>query len=41
MVSTRLSEEEVPSSILGDFSVCFDFPLIRVAVALTTRKTEH
>jgi len=33
LVSVRLSEQEVPSSILGDFNVCFDFPLIR--------KTEH
>ena len=32
-VSVRLSEQEVPSSILGDFNACFDFPLIR--------KTEH
>ena len=41
LVSARLSEREVPSSILGDFNVCFDFPLIRVATALNTRKTEH
>ena len=25
----------------SDFNVCFDFPLIRVAIALNTRKTEH
>ena len=41
LVSARLSEQEVPGSILGDFNVCFDFPLIRVAIALNTRKTEH
>ena len=32
MVSTRPSEQEVPGSILGDFKVCFDFPLVRVAI---------
>ena len=41
MASARLSEREVPGSILGDLNVCFDFPLIRVAIALNTRKTEH
>ena len=41
IASARLSEGEVPGSILGDFSVCFDFPLIRVAIALNIRKTEH
>ena len=41
LVSVRLSEQEVSGSILGDFNVCFDFPLIHVAVALNTRKTEH
>ena len=41
LVSTRLSEQEVLSLILGDFNVCFDFPLIRVAIALNTRKKEH
>ena len=40
-VSVRLSEQEVSGSILRDFNVCFDFPLIRVAIALNTRKTEH
>ena len=39
--SARLSEREVPGSIFSDFNVCFDFPLIRVAIALNTRKTEH
>ena len=34
MVSARLSEREIPGSILGDFNVCFDFPLICVAIAL-------
>ena len=41
LVGARLSELEVPSSILNDFNVCFDFPLIRVAIALNTRKMEH
>ena len=41
LASARLSEREVPGSIFSDFNVCFDFPLIRVAVALNTRKTEH
>ena len=41
MASARLSEREVPGSILGDFNVCFDFPLIRVAIALNPLKTEH
>ena len=39
LASARLSEREVSGSILGDLNVCFDFPLIRVA--LNTRKTEH
>ena len=39
LVSARLSEQEVPGSILGDFNVCFDFPLICVAIASNTRKT--
>jgi len=39
--SARLSEREIPGSIFSDFNVCFDFPLIRVAIALNTRKTEH
>ena len=41
LASARLSEQEVPGSIFSDFNVCFDFPLIRVAIALNTRKTEH
>ena len=41
LVSARLSEREVPGSILGDVNVCFDFPLILVAIALNTRKTDH
>ena len=43
LAGARLSEREVPGSILGDLNVCFDFPLIRVAIAwaLNTRKTEH
>ena len=39
--SVRLSEREVPGSILGDLNVCFNFPLIRVAIALNPLKTEH
>ena len=39
--SALLSEREVPGSIFSAFNVCFDFPLIRVAIALNTRKTEH
>ena len=35
------SEQEVPSSILGDFNVCFHFPLIRVAIGLNIRETEN
>ena len=41
LASARLSEREVPGSIFSDFNVYFDFPLIRVAIALKTRKTEH
>ena len=41
LASAQLSEREVPGSIFSDFNVCFDFPLIRVAIALNTRKTEH
>ena len=41
LANARLSEQGVPSSILGDFNVCFHFPLIRVAIALNVRKTEH
>ena len=41
MASARLSEREVLGSILGDFNVCSDFPLIRVAIALNPLKTEH
>ena len=41
MASARLSEREVTGSILGDFNVCFDFPLVRVAIALNPLKTEH
>ena len=41
LASARLSEREVPGSILGDLNVCFDFPLIPVAIALNTCKTEH
>ena len=41
LASARLSEREGSGSILSDFNVCFDFPLIRVAIFLNTRKTEH
>ena len=41
LASVRLSEREVNGLILGDFSVCFDFPWIGVAIALNIRKTEH
>ena len=41
LASARLSERAVLGSIFSDFNVCFDFPLIRVAIALNTRKTEH
>ena len=41
LVSAQLYEQEVLSLILGDFNVCFDFPLIRVAIALNTRKKKH
>ena len=33
LATARLSEQEVPGSILGDFNVCFDFPLLPVAIA--------
>ena len=41
LASARLSEREVPGSILGDLNVCFDFSLILVTIALNTRKAEH
>ena len=41
LASAQLSEREVPGSIFSNFNFCFDFPLIRVAIALNTRKTEH
>ena len=41
LANAQLSEQEVPGSILSDLNVCFDFPLIRVAIALNTSKTEH
>ena len=39
LASARLSEREVSGSIFSDFNVCFEFPLIRVAIAWNTRKT--
>ena len=41
LASARLSERDVSGSIFSDFNVCFDFPLIRVAIALNTLKTEQ
>ena len=41
LASARLSEPEVSGSVFSDFNVCFDFPLIRVAMASNTFKTEH
>ena len=41
LASARLSEQGVPSSILGDFDVCFHYPLFPVAIALNIRETEH
>ena len=41
LASARLSEREVSGSTLGDLNICFDFPLIRVAIALNTCKMEH
>ena len=38
LASAQLSEREVPGSIFSDFNVYFDFPLVRVAIALKTRK---
>ena len=41
LASAQLSEREVSGSIFSDFNVCFDYPLIGVAISLNTRKTEH
>ena len=41
LASARLSEREVSGSIFSDLNDCFDFPLIRVAIALNTCETEH
>ena len=41
LASARLSEQEVSGSIFSDLQVCFDFPLIRVAIALNTCTMEH
>ena len=41
LVSALPSELKVPSSILFDTNVCYDFSLICVAAALNTRKMEH
>ena len=38
LASVRLSEQGVPSSILGDFNLCFHFRLISVAIALNIVK---
>ena len=34
LANARLSEREFPGSTFGDLNACFDFPLIRVAIAL-------
>ena len=39
--SVRILEQVVPGSILDDFNVRFNFPLIFVATALNTHKTEY
>ena len=39
LASVLLSEREVPSSILGDLNVCFDFPLIRVAFQILKKRS--
>ena len=41
LASARLSEQGVPSSILGDLNVCFHFPLICLAKTLNIRESEH
>ena len=41
LASAQLSEREVSGSIFSDFNVGFHFPLIRVAIALNTRRTEQ
>ena len=41
LAGARLSEREVSGLIFSDLNVCFNFPLIRVAIALNTHKTEH
>ena len=41
LVRARLSEQEVPSSILGDFNVSFDFPQTGVPVAFNILNTKH
>ena len=40
LASARLSEQAVPTSIPGNLNVGFDFPLIRVAIALNIRETD-
>ena len=41
LASAWISEGEVSGSIFSDFNVSQDFPLIRIAMALNIRKTEH
>ena len=41
LVRAWSSELEIPSSILGDSNVFFDFLLICVALVLNTHKMEH
>ena len=41
LASARLFEREISCSIFSDLNVCFDFPVIRVAIALNTRSTDR
>ena len=41
LASARIPEREVSGSIFSDLNVCLDVPLIHVAIALNTRRTEH
>ena len=41
LASARILEREVSGSIFSDLNVCLDFPLIRVPIALNTRRTEN
>ena len=41
LVSVHLLEQVVPGSILDDFNVCVNFPLIFIATSLNTHKMEY